>query len=98
MVSLKEIEASLKRAQLIKTLNAHNEKRKQDMSDLVRSSMGRATKSTKSTQTPARNAKDTYIRFGGVRTAVNDMRGDPEPANPRLYKLAKFLRRKLVKK
>jgi hypothetical protein len=59
MVSLREIEAHLKRAQLIKTLNAHNEKRKQDMSDLVCSSMGRATKSTQ-TQTPASNARDTF--------------------------------------
>lgn len=96
MASLKEIETHLKRAQLIKTLNAHNEKRKQDMSDLVRSSMGRATKSTQATT--GRGKKDTYFRFGGVREAVNKMLGEPEPANPRLYKLAKYVRRKLVKK
>jgi hypothetical protein len=95
MVSLKEIEASLKRAKLIKTLNAHNEKRKQDMSDLVRAGTGRASKST---QTTTREKKDTYFRFGGVQEAVNKMFGVPEPANPRLYKLAKFVRRKLVKK
>jgi hypothetical protein len=95
MVSLKEIEASLKRAQLIKTLNAHNEKRKKDISELIRKPVGM---STKSTQTTAREKTDTYFRFGGVDAAVRKAFEGQEPAKPKLYKLAKYVRRKLVKK
>ena len=87
-LSLKERENWLERAELIKRLNANNEQRKQDMSDLFRLATGRPPKSR------AKNdAKGVHVRFG---TATSALTG--EPVNPKLYKLAKYVRRKIHKK
>jgi hypothetical protein len=90
-LSLKDRETWLDRADLIKKLNARNEQRKQDISDLFRLTTGRATKSR------AKNdAGDAHLT--GVQAATSWMRGNPESVRAKLHKMAKFLRRKIHKK
>ena len=89
-LSLKDRETWLDKADLIKKLNARNEQRKQDMSDLFRLTTGRATKSR------AKNDAGS-VHLTGAQ-AMTSMRGNPESVRAKLHKMAKFLRRKIHKK